>query len=462
MIVNYSIQMESITGFIGKITSVTEWLMLFFIIGGGLFLAFYSRFTPFRYFKHAVQVVAGKYDKAEDAGNVSHFQALSSVIAATVGLGNISGVAIAIHHGGPGVVFWMWVTAVVGSCIKFYSCGLSILYREKDDEGNVLGGPMYYMTLGIKKIGRPMAVFFCCAALIGVLPAFTANQLTQSVIGVINPNSMWELGNFRWKLIIAGFLVLLTSLVIFGGLKSIVKVSTAVVPFMVLFYMLLAAFILFSNAEGVLPAFKLIFSEAFNTNTMFQGSLWGLILLGVRRAVFSNESGLGTAPMYHGQSKTNEPVHEGLVAMLGPFIDTLLVCTITALIIIISGVYINNDANGILLTLSAFEKLFYGYGNEILMVMILSFGISTLLTYSYYGTKCLNFLTGRKVDAFYNIFYIFSIIFAAIATVDLVVGLIDLAFALMSIPNMIAILWLSPKMNIAMKTYFKNFHGKKT
>src|SRR5690606_40854965 len=162
-----------------------------------------------------------------------------------------------------------------------------------------------------------------------------------------------------------------------------------------------------------------------------------------------NESGLGTAPMYHGQSKTNEPVHEGLVAMLGPFIDTLLVCTITALIIIISGVYINNDANGILLTLSAFDTLFYGYGNEILMVMILSFGISTLLTYSYYGTKCLNFLTGRKVDAFYNIFYIFSIIFAAIATVDLVVGLIDLAFALMSIPNMIAILCLSPKMNIA-------------
>ena len=452
--------MESVTSFIGQITAVTEWIMLFLIVGGGLFLVFYSRFAPYLYFKHAIDVVKGKYDKAGDSGNVSHFQALSSVIAATVGLGNISGVAIAIYYGGPGVVFWMWLTAIIGSCIKFYSCGLSILLRKKDEKGNVLGGPMYYMSLGIKKYGKPMAVFFSCAALIGVLPAFTANQLTQSVIEVLKPNDFINIGIFNWKLIIGSILVIITSLVIFGGLKRIVNASTAIVPFMVLIYMLVALIIFISNWELVLPSFKLIFSEAFTTKTATQGTLWALILLGVRRAVFSNESGLGNAPMYHGQSKTNEPVQEGLVAMLGPFIDTIIVCTITAIIIIISGVYVDGDKNGILLTMAAFEKLLYGYGDEILMIMVISFGISTLLTYSYYGTKSLGFLAGEKTGKYYNVFYIISIIFAAVASVDLVVGLIDLAFALMSIPNMIAVLWLSPKMNIAMKTYFKNLHGQ--
>lgn len=452
--------MESITHLIGKITAVTEWIMLFLIIGGGIFLIFYSKFAPYKYFKHAINVVAGKYDKDEDSGNVSHFQALSSVIAATVGLGNISGVAIAIYHGGPGVVFWMWITAIIGSCIKFYSGGLAVLLREKDKHGNVLGGPMYYMTLGINKYGKPLAIFFCCAGLIGVLPAFTANQLTQSVIEVIKPNNFIDLGLFNWKLIIGLVLVSITSLVIFGGLKRIVKASTAIVPFMVLIYMLIAMFIFIVNWEDILPSFKLIFTEAFSAKTATQGTLWALILLGVRRAVFSNESGIGNAPMYHGQSKTNEPVQEGLVAMLGPFIDTIIVCTITALIIIISGVYIDSEHNGISLTLAAFEKLLYGYGDEILMIMVISFGISTLLTYSYYGTKCLTFLFGKKIGKYYNAIYIISIIFAAIASLDLVVGLIDLAFALMSIPNMIAILWLSPKMNEAMKLYFKKIDEK--
>ncbi len=452
--------MESVNNLISQITSVTEWIMLFLIIGGGLFLVFYSRFAPYRYFKHAIGIVAGKYDKTGDVGNVTHFQALSSVIAATVGLGNISGVAIAIYYGGPGVVFWMWITAIIGSCIKFYSGGLAILLRKKDALGNVLGGPMYYMTLGVKNFGKPMAIFFCCAGLIGVLPAFTANQLTQSVIEVINPNQFIEIGVFKWKLIIGLILVVITSLVIFGGLKRIVKASTAIVPFMVMIYILVALFIFIIHWEYVLPSLKLIFTEAFSTKTATQGTLWAIILLGVRRAVFSNESGIGNAPMYHGQSKTNEPVQEGLVAMLGPFIDTILVCTITALIIIISGVYVNSENNGILLTLSAFDKLLYGFGDEILMVMVISFGISTLLTYSYYGTKCLTFLFGEKIGDYYNAIYIISIIFAAIASLDLVVGLIDLAFALMSIPNMITVLYLSPKMNAAMKIYFKNLHEK--
>ncbi|SFT16643.1 alanine or glycine:cation symporter, AGCS family [Zhouia amylolytica] len=452
--------MKELTEAIGHITSYTEWIMLVLTIGGGCFLVFYSRFKPYLHIKHAIDVIRGKYDHESDSGQVSHFQALSSVVASTVGLGNISGVAIAIYFGGPGVVFWMWLTAIIGASIKFYSCGLAILLREKDEHGNVLGGPMYYMKLGLKQYGRPLAVFFSIAGLVGVLPAFTANQLTQSVVQVINPEQYLSLGEFYWKLVIGVVLTIITIFVIYGGLKSIVKAATAIVPFMVVLYMLTAVYILATNAEAIAPSFKLIFTEAFNIQTATQGGLWGLILLGIRRAVFSNESGVGNAPMYHGQSKTNQPVHEGLVAMLGPFIDTIIVCTITALIIIISGVYIEAESNGIALTLSAFEKLMHGFGDELLMVMIICFGISTLFTYSYYGTKCLNYLAGPKIGKYYNAIYIISIIFAAVASVDLVVGLIDLAFALMSIPNMIAVLWLAPKMNLAMNSYFNQLKVK--
>lgn len=452
--------MEIVIKFIARITGYTEWIMLVLTIGGGIFLMFYSGFKPYLHIKHAVNIVRGKYDSASDKGEVSHFQALSSVVASTVGLGNISGVAIAIYSGGPGVVFWMWLTAIIGASIKFYSCGLSILYREQDDAGNVLGGPMYYMKLGLKKYGRPLAVFFSIAGLVGVLPAFTANQLTQSVIQVVNPQQFLKIDVLYWKLIIGIILTIITILVIYGGLKSIVKAATTIVPFMVLLYMLMALYIFTTNSGAILPSFRLIFSEAFNPETMVQGGLWGLILLGIRRAVFSNESGVGNAPMYHGQSKTNQPVHEGLVAMLGPFIDTLVVCTITALIIIISGVYTHSESNGIALTLQAFEKLLHGFGDELLMLMIVCFGISTLFTYSYYGTKCLNYLAGPKIGKYYNAIYIASIIFASLASVDLVVGLIDLSFALMSIPNMIAVLWLSPKMNIAVNNYFNQLNGK--
>lgn len=446
--------MENFTKFISFITGYTEWIMLFLVIGGGLLLVFSSKFKPYRHFRHAIQVVSGKFDKKEDAGEVSHFQALASVVASTVGLGNISGVAIAIYMGGPGVVFWMWMTAVIGMCIKFYSCGLAILYRTKDDQGNVQGGPMYYMVNGLGKWGKPLAVFFSIAVLFGVLPMFTANQLTQSIIEVAKPERFLALSEFQWRLTIGIILVIATSIVIFGGLKKIVRVASGLVPFMVAIYMLAAIFILLTNLSEILPSLKLIFAEAFNFGTAVKGGFAGLIVLGVRRAVFSNESGLGTAPMYHGQSKTNEPVQEGLVAMLGPFIDTIIVCTITALIIIISGTYVGTSDNGILLTLRAFEKLLYGFGDELLLILVIVFGISTLFTYSYYGTKSLSFLVGNKIGNYYNHIYILSIIFAATASVELVVGFIDLAFALMSIPNMIAVVVLAPKINQAMKAYF--------
>ncbi|MBL7472904.1 alanine/glycine:cation symporter family protein [Robertkochia sediminum] len=439
-----------------ELIGIAEWLMLIFVIGGGTFLVFYSRFTPYRYFKHALQITAGKYDKHSDPGDVSHYQALAAAVAATVGLGNISGVAIAIHHGGPGVVFWMWVTAIIGMCIKFYSCSLAVMFRSPDTDGGVLGGPMYYMMNGLGKYGKPLAVVFSVAGLVGVLPAFTTNQLTETLITVVQPDThIANLGEFTWRAIIGVTLVIITSFVIFGGLKNIAKASASLVPWMVALYMLAAAIIIITNIDKVLPTFKMIFVEAFNFNTAIQGGLWGIILLGIRRAVFSSESGVGNAPMYHGQSKTNEPVQEGLVAMLGPFIDTVVICTITALIILVSGAYLEPESNGISLTLMAFERSLYGWGAEFLMVLVVVFAISTLFTYSYYGTKCLTFLTkSKKIGGYYNYIYIISIIFAAIASLDLVINLIDLAFAVMTIPNMIAVLYLAPHINAGMKAYF--------
>jgi len=432
-----------IENILNQLISSLEWVMLIAVLGGGIYLCFSSKLYPLTKIKSAFNLLLSKNENK----GISRFQALSAVLAATVGLGNISGVAIAIHMGGPGVLVWMWVTAIIGMIIKFYSCSLSVQIRKLNDDGTILGGPMYYMSLGIKNWGKFLAVFFSIAGLFGVLPAFTANQLTQTYINVVNPNDYISLGDFQWKLIIGIILALISSFVIFGGLKKIVKVTSSLVPLMVGLYFFMGLFILSYNYDLVFPTFKLIFIEAFNINTVVTGGLWGLIILGVRRAVFSNESGVGNAPMYHGQSQSKLGTDEGLVAMLGPLLDTILVCTITGLIVIISGAYLDESLNGIVLTLEAFRLLFFGFGDELLMLMVFVFGISTLLTYSYYGVKCFGFLTKIKYGYLYNYLYIITIILSSVVTVELVISLIDLSFALMTIPNMIAIIYLSKSVN---------------
>lgn len=437
--------------------------MLILVIGGGLFLVLYSRALPYRYFRHAIGITAGKYDNPDDPGEVSHYQALSSAVAATVGLGNISGVAIAIYMGGPGVIFWIWVTALVGMCIKFYSCSLAIMYRQEDGSGGLQGGAMYYITLGIGRRAKPLAAFFCVAGLVGFLGVFTVNQFTQTFMNVVEPQTtIAPLSVFNWKLLIGVLLSVLTSFVIFGGLKKIARVATAIVPFMVLLYFIAVLVVMATNASEIIPSLALIFEEAFDFKTAVQGGFWGMVILGVRRAVFSNEAGLGSAPMYHGQSRTKEPVQEGLVAMLGPFIDTIVVCTFTAIVIILSGAYLEAESNGIIMTLIAFEKSLFGMGDVLLMLIVAAFALSTLFTYSYYGTKCLSFLTNPRIGKFFNYYYVATITFAAVASVDLVINLIDLAYAMMCIPNMLAVLYLSPRVNAEMKLYFKKLRSERT
>ena len=254
---------DIIENYINQIIVPLNWLMLVLIIGGGIYLTFISRANPLIKINQGFRLLLKKDNSAV---GISRFQALSAVLAATVGLGNISGVSIAIHQGGPGVLVWMWVTALIGATIKFFSCSLAVSLRGKDENGDYLGGPMYYMTLGIKKWGKPLAIWFSIAGLVGVLPAFTANQLTQSYIDVVNPNEMFDLGNSSWKLIIGVIFTILTSVVIFGGLKSIVRVTSGLVPIMVILYFILGLFILVTNANVVPSTFLLIFSEAFNFN----------------------------------------------------------------------------------------------------------------------------------------------------------------------------------------------------
>ncbi|WP_031429089.1 alanine/glycine:cation symporter family protein [Flavimarina sp. Hel_I_48] len=453
--------MHTIDTFLADLASFVWGLpLLILLIGGGLYLLIYSRFLPFRYLGHAINVLRGKYDNPDDPGEISHFQALTTALSATVGMGNIAGVAVAIAIGGPGAVFWMWISALVGMGTKFFTCSLAIMYRGKDTAGEIQGGPMYFIMEGLGKSWKPLAILFSIAGLIGALPVFNVNQLTQAISDILlEPNGV-EVG-FASNLGIGIFLALVTGVVILGGLNRISKTASRLVPAMVLLYFISVVIILFVNASQVPIYFKLIFTEAFSANyylgdPFLGGVVGGLIILGIRRGAFSNEAGVGTAPMAHGAAKTGEPIREGLVAMLGPFIDTIIVCTLTALTILVTGVWKTSDADGVTLTAAAFADAIPVIGPYVLLLCIVIFGVSSLFSYSYYGTKCLSFLLGAKNKHYYNYFYIASILIGATTSLSAMINLIDTFFALMAIPTMTATLWLAPKVMQRARNYFND------
>lgn len=431
--------------------------------GGGLFFMIYSGFTPFRYFRHAVEVLRGKYDDPDDPGDINHFEALSSALAATVGLGNISGVAVAIAMGGPGAVFWMWVSAFLGISTKFFTCTLSIMYRGKDSEGDIQGGTMYMIMEGLGKKWKPLAMLFAVAGLFGPLPIFQANQMTQALREIVYIPNGWvtEQAHFMGDLITGIVILLIVSLVIFGGIKRIGKVASRMVPAMVILYMGIV-FVILGIHIDVLPQYLwLIVTDAFTAQSVLGGAVGTIIITGFKRAAFSNEAGIGTATLAHGAAKTKEPVREGLVAMMGPAIDTLLVCTLTALSILVTGVWKTGDDNGIALTSSAFAEALGPIGPYLLILCVAVFAFSSLFTYSYYGTKCLGFLVGADKQKYYNYFYVASIIFGSVTTISAVINLIDGMYAVMAIPTMTAALLLAPKVKAAAKDYFSRMDSFK-
>ena len=425
------------------------------VIGGGVFFLIYSRLTPFRYFKHAFEILLGKHDDPDDEGQISHFQALSTALSSTVGIGNIAGVAVAISLGGPGALFWMWISAIVGMATKFFTCSLGIMYRGYDSDKVLQGGPMYVIEQGMGKKFKFLSYWFSIAGLVGCLSLLQANQLTQIMSDYVVKSFNVE-QSFNLNLMIGIIIAILVSSVIFGGLSRIAEVASKIVPFMVIVYLLSGLFIVISNASSIPAIFSNIFTSAFNGSSVAGGFAGTAIVIsqGFRRAAFSNEAGMGTEVMAIGASKNNQPIKSGLVAMIGPLIDTIIVCTITGLVILLSSEWIEGTYSGVSLTQKSFSNYLGLAGDYILIFSVATFTLSTMFGYSYYGCKCASYLFGANSKFYYRIFYVLTLVLGSVLSLDLAVNIVDAMFALMAFPTMISALYLAPNIKKEANRYF--------
>lgn len=428
--------------------------LIILLVGGGFLFTIYSRFIPFRGVGHALRILRGDFDRPDDPGQISHFQALSTALSSTIGLGNISGVAIAISQGGPGAVFWMWVAAIVGMATKFFTCTLAVMYRGKDSEGNLQGGPMYYIEVGLGRRWRVLAIFFSVFGMLGCLAMFQTNQMAETL------RDAYEVPGWITGLVS----VSLVALVILGGITRIAVVASRLVPTMCALYLLLALTIITMNWEQVPSIFAQIFHDAFNGTAALGGAqgiaVAKVIQIGIKRAAFSNEAGIGTAAMAHGAAKTTEPVREGLVAMIGPFIDTVVVCSLTALVVLSGSNWRAPGVRGASLTAESFQGTLGEVGHGLLVLIVVLFGLSTMFGYSYYGRKCFSYLFGAHRGRYYDYFHIFMLFMGSLWTAEQVVNIIDTSFAMMAWPNMIAALILAPKVMQATRDYFARQRGE--
>lgn len=464
--------------FISQLASGIWTPVLFLLILGGIFFFLYSRLIHYKYLTHAIAILRGKFHDPNDPGQISPYEALSTALASTVGMGNIAGVAAAISMGGPGALFWMWVTAFVGMSTNFFTSTLSVMYRGKDSEGVIQGGPMYVIREALPKSYRPLAVLFCLCAMVGCLGIFQANQLTQAIIDIGFSDLAFKNSSFvifsveinSMKFIIGSTLMIVSGIVILGGIQRIGKWAGKMVPLMIVIYFLCVLVILIVNIKAVPHYLWMIITEAFTAsqyhgNPALGGMVGGLIVAGVRRASFSNEAGIGTAPMALGASQSTEPIREGLVSMISPAVDTLLVCTLTALAILVTGVWedktISGGSIGVSLTANAFQLALPGVGKYLLLLCAFFFAITSLFSYSYYGNKALSFLVGVKASKYYDYFYLITIVVGAVASLTDVINVIDIAYALMSVPTMISGFILAPKVMTEAKSYFKRMKEEK-
>jgi AGCS family alanine or glycine:cation symporter len=434
------------------------WLVVVLLIGAAVWFTFYFGFINVRGFKHALDITRGKYAKPEDKGEVSQFQALTAALSGTLGLGNISLVAVAIAVGGPGATFWMIVAGLVGMSSKFIECTLGVKYRVIDEKGEVSGGPMYYLSKGLalrnmKGLGKVLAALFAVMCIGGTLGGGNMIQANQAYAQVAQTLGADTVSSLTFGIIMA----LAVGLVIMGGIKSIARVSDKIVPFMVAVYVLFALLIIGANITHIGEAFTQIWNGAFHADAM-KGGFIGVMMMGFRRASFSNEAGIGSASIAHSASKTDRPVSEGMVSLLEPFIDTVIVCTMTALVLVFTGYAADPQGmTGSSLTNAAFTSVFPWF-DWVLMVAIILFAYATMISWSYYGMKSWAYLFGDKnwIKQSFNIIFMLCTVLGTVSGLGAVVDFSDMMILGMAFPNIIGLLIMSKEVKTDLRAYWKD------
>jgi AGCS family alanine or glycine:cation symporter len=443
---------------------VGGYLILILLVPTGIYFTFKYKFLQITHFRHALQLVGGKYSNKSEVGDVSHFKALTTALSGTVGTGNIVGVSLAIYLGGPGAIFWLWVTGFFGMMLKMVECTLAQIYRKVNEDGTISGGPMYYIEIGLKdKLGRfakPLALIFAGAAALCTLG--TGNMAQANSISDVLFTS------YNVPVLTTGIiLAALVLLIIVGGLKRIANVTSTLVPFMAAIYFLAAIIVVGVHWRDIPSAFGIIFRDAFTGSAAtggFVGSTFIMTLAwGVRRGLFSNEAGQGSAPMAHAAAKTEHPMREGFVSSLEPMVDTLIICTLTALVVVITGAW-TSGIQGVGMTIVGFEEGMSRVGMGAMAKHIVTFGLlmfafSTIIAWSYYGSRAIQYLISDKaIKPYYFVFALFTF-FGAIWGIDIVWNFVDMVITFMTIPNLIALLLLAPVMTKEIKRY-KEFISK--
>ena len=440
-----------------------RWIVLWLGVGA-LFFTFYLKFINLRGFRHAIDLVRGKYSDPNNPGEVTHFQALATALSGTVGLGNIAGVAIAISMGGPGATFWMILAGFLGMSSKFAECTLGVMYRNEYADGHVSGGPMHYLSKGLAEknltvLGQFLAVFFsvcCIGAALGAGNMFQSNQAFSMLAKVAGEDS-----TIASMPSIFGFIMaVMVGIVILGGIRSIAKVTEKLVPLMASLYLLGALFIIISHADQIPSAFGAIFTGAFSAEGVIGGAM-GALIAGLQRAAFSNEAGIGSASIAHSCVKTDKPVTEGFVALLEPLIDTIVICTLTALVIVITGVYQDQTGiSGVELTAQAFTSVIPWF-DWVLLIAVILFAYSTLLCWAFYASKCWMFLFGenKRADRAFKLVFCGFIVVGAVMSLDNVIGFSDAMFFLMGLANMTGLYILAPKIKQALNEYWQQLQS---
>ncbi|AWN61858.1 alanine/glycine:cation symporter family protein [Streptococcus sobrinus] len=434
--------------------------LLVLLVGTGIYLTIRLGLLQVLRLPKAFKLIFAE-DKGE--GDISSFAALATALAATVGTGNIVGVATAIGTGGPGALFWMWMAACFGMATKYAEGLLAIKYRTKDDNGQVSGGPMYYIINGItgrlKVIAKPLANFFALAGILVALLGIGTFSQVNSITGSLQ-------NSFNWSpKVVSIIIAIFVAIIVFGGIQSISKVSEKIVPFMAGLYILAALSVIAINYQNLVPTIVAIFKSAF-TPTAAVGGFTGAtvmqaIRLGVARGVFSNESGLGSAPIAAAAAKTHEPVEQGLISMTGTFIDTIIICTLTGLSILITGQWSVKGLEGAAVTQSAFSSVFGNIGSLVLTLSLALFAFTTILGWSYYGERCVEFVFGTKGITIYRCIFVFMVALGGYLQLQVIWKIADIVNGLMALPNLIALLVLSPIIIKETKSYFKRMAGVK-